>query len=96
MYRAETLFLCGVHPQTPVGEVRDLAGVLRKARQLMMANRRHPEQSTTGDLRRGRQHWVFQREGQPCRRCGSPVRHNAIGPRGKERPSYWCPCCQPR
>jgi endonuclease VIII len=96
LYRAETLFLRGVHPQTPTGEVADLAGVVRTARQLMMANRRHPEQTTTGDVRRGRQHWVFQREGQPCRRCGSPIRHNTIGPRGRERPSYWCPHCQPR
>ena len=96
LYRAETLFLRGVHPQTPTGEVADLAGIVRKARQLMMANRHHPEQTTTGDTRRGRQHWVFQREGQPCRRCGSPIRHNTIGPRGKERPSYWCPHCQPR
>ena len=42
LYRAETLFLRGVHPQTPTGEVADLAGVVRKARQLMMANRRAP------------------------------------------------------
>jgi endonuclease-8 len=96
LYRTETLFLRGVHPETPAGEVSDLAGVVRKARQLMLANRYHPEQSTTGDLRRGRQHWVFQRQGQPCRRCGTRIMHNLLGPLGKERPSYWCPRCQPR
>ena len=96
LYRTETLFLRGVHPEIPTGEVSDLAGVLRKARQLLLANREHPQQSTTGDLRRGQQHWVFQRAGLPCRRCGSRIRHNMIGPPAMERDSYWCPRCQPR
>jgi endonuclease-8 len=34
--------------------------------------------------------------GQPCRRCGTPIRFEQFGPVGEERHSYWCPNCQPR
>jgi endonuclease-8 len=39
---------------------------------------------------------VYQRMGQPCRRCGTPIRFEQFGPVGEERHSYWCPKCQPR
>ncbi|WP_341719524.1 bifunctional DNA-formamidopyrimidine glycosylase/DNA-(apurinic or apyrimidinic site) lyase [Micromonospora sp. FIMYZ51] len=35
---------------------------------------------------------VYGREGQPCRRCGAPVRREAF----MNRSSYSCPRCQPR
>lgn len=95
LYRAEALFLTGVHPRRPVGEVRDLGRVLVRARALLLANRERAAQVTTGDVRRGRQHWVFDREGQPCRRCGTRVRREDFGPAGQERRSFWCPRCQP-
>jgi endonuclease-8 len=38
---------------------------------------------------------VYQRSGQPCRRCGTLIRFEELGPRGEERHSYWCPHCQP-
>ncbi len=95
LYRAETLFLSGVHPRRPVGEVRDLAAVVTRAQRLLSANKNHPQQSTTGDTRRGRQHWVFERAREPCRRCGTPVASEEFGPKGQERRSYWCPSCQP-
>jgi endonuclease VIII len=94
-YRAELLFLHGVHPRTPVSDVRDLRRIVERAHQLLLANRWRPEQSTTGDLRRGRRAYVYQRSGQPCRRCGTPIRIEELGPRGEERHSYWCPHCQP-
>ena len=96
LYRAETLFLSGVHPRRPVGEVRDLARVVARAQRLLSANRMHPEQSTTGDTRRGRQHYVFERARQPCLRCATPIETEEFGPAGQERRSYWCPSCQPR
>ena len=71
-YRAELLFLHGVHPRTPVGDVRNLRRIVERAQQLLQANRWRPEQSTTGDLRPGRRAYVYQRSGQPCRRCGTP------------------------
>lgn len=95
LYRSETLFLCGVHPQRPVGEVADLAGVVGTARRLLLGNRATPAQSTTGSSRRGQEHWVFKRSGRRCRRCGTTVEHAEIGEPDRTRGVFWCPRCQP-
>jgi endonuclease VIII len=95
-YRAELLFLQGIHPRTPVGQVSNLRRVVQRGQQLMFANRWRPEQSTTGDLRSNRRAYVFERPGQPCRRCGTPIQTEEFGPPGQERRSYWCPYCQPQ
>jgi formamidopyrimidine-DNA glycosylase len=34
---------------------------------------------------------VYGREGEPCSRCGTPIRRTAF----MNRSSYWCPRCQP-
>ena len=94
-YRAELLFLHGVHPRTPVSEVTNLRRIVERGQQLLQANRWRPEQSTTGDLRPGRRSYVYERSRQPCRRCGTPIRTDEIGRIGQERRSYWCPNCQP-
>lgn len=96
LYKAETLFLRGVHPWTPVGEVTDLPALVALAQRLMLANRDRWDQVTTGDLRRGRQHWVFERHREACRRCGSQIRRADQGEDPlTARVSYWCPACQP-
>jgi len=95
VYRAETLFLAGVSPFQPIAEVPDLARVVSLARRLMMANRDNPMQVTTGVARRGQQHWVYGRKGQPCRRCGTAIRSAMQGQPTRERIVFWCPRCQP-
>ncbi|WP_293783667.1 bifunctional DNA-formamidopyrimidine glycosylase/DNA-(apurinic or apyrimidinic site) lyase [uncultured Aeromicrobium sp.] len=35
---------------------------------------------------------AYGREGEPCGRCGTPIRRDAF----MNRSSYWCPRCQPR
>ncbi len=95
LYKTETLFLCGLSPYAKVGEVPDAPAVVATAHRLLRANRDHPEQSTTGSLRRGETHWVFERPGRPCRRCGTPVEVGEQGPAGYARVTYWCPRCQP-
>ncbi len=94
-YRAEVLFLQGVHPRRPVRDVPDVPRLVDRAQRLLLANRVRAEQSTTGDLRTGRRAWVFERVHQACRRCGTPIRTEEFGPAGQERRSYWCPNCQP-
>ena len=94
LYRTEVLFLRGLTPWVPVGEVPDLSALVRTGRRLMMANRGHWEQSTTGSLRRGEDHWVFERAGQPCRRCGTRIVSAEQGAKPYARLSYWCPRCQ--
>ena len=95
-YRAELLFLQGLHPRTSVGQVGNLRRVVQRGQQLIFANRWRAEQSTTGDLRSNRRAYVFERPGQPCRRCGTAIKTEEFGPTGQERRSYWCPRCQPQ
>lgn len=94
VYRCELCFLAGLAPTTPTRQVPDLERLVRRARQLLVANREGPGRVTTGDRRRGRSLWVYGRTG-PCLRCGTPVRKEDVGPPGRERPTYWCPSCQP-
>ena len=97
LYKSETLFLSGISPWTHVGDIADLTDVVRRAHRLMDVNRKHWSQSTTGSLRRGEEHWVFERSGRPCRRCRTTIRsaEQAEGDRADQaRLTYWCPSCQ--
>ena len=76
-------------------DVPDLPALVRQARRVLEANKNRVQQTTTGDTRRGRQLWVYRRDKQPCRRCGTPIRVAMLGPDTQERASYWCPRCQP-
>ena len=93
LYKAETLFLRGIAPWTPVSDVDDLAAVVTLAQRLLASNKGRWSQSTTGSLHKGQQHWVFERAGAPCRRCGTAIRRAAEG--DHDRITYWCPTCQP-
>ncbi|MBI1378785.1 MAG: DNA glycosylase [Frankiales bacterium] len=95
LYMAETLFVHRTSPWTPVGEVADLPAVVGTARRFLLANRDHAAQVTTGDPRRGHEHYVHGRAGRPCRRCGTPVRTAPQGEPPRERVTFWCPVCQP-
>jgi endonuclease-8 len=96
IYKSEILFLRGVDPWTPVVEVSDLPALVGLTKRVMEANRSTGAQVTTGDRRRGRSHWVYGRAGEPCRRCGTPIRRAEQGRQLEERSTYWCPSCQPR
>jgi endonuclease-8 len=95
LYKAETLFLRRISPWSPVGEVADLEALVDTARRLLEANKAHAAQRTTGDERRGHEHWVFERTRRPCRRCGTPVTAALQGTAPHERLTYWCTSCQP-
>ncbi|WP_327086516.1 DNA glycosylase [Nonomuraea sp. NBC_01738] len=96
IYRAETLFLRGVWPWRPVGEVGDLEGLVSLARRLLAANKAHAGTVTTGDRRPGNQTWVYGRAGRPCRRCGQRISRGEMGAQPQERMILWCGNCQPR
>jgi endonuclease-8 len=111
LYKSEVLFLLGVHPDMPVADVDVVPQLVDKAHRLMVLNKDRPEQATTGQTRRGQRHWVYGRGGQPCRRCGTPIRAETLptyADRARQageasgvdnpsqaRVSYWCPSCQP-
>ena len=46
-------------------------------------------------LGRGQEHWVYERAGQPCRRCRTAINRADQGPPPYQRGTYWCPSCQP-
>ena len=91
MYKCEICFLQGIHPLLPVGEVPDLPRVVRRSKAVLEANKHRVEQTTTGDLRRGRRLYVYTRDRQPCLRCGTRIEVAEIA----GRVTNWCPRCQP-
>lgn len=82
MWAAETAFRARVNPYELA---EDLAPALGEIREQMLA-------SVSG--RRPRMN-VFERTGQPCRVCGTPVRAGRVGVAPQDRITYWCPQCQP-
>lgn len=94
LYKLESLFVQRVNPFLTVGEV-DVGAVLDTAHRLMLANRDHPAQTTTGYTGRGNEHWVYGRLGEPCLRCRTPINRAEQGVPPQQRVTYWCPRCQP-
>jgi len=98
VYRIEVCFLGGVSPWTPVGELPDLAGLLERARRLIVANAERPTRVTTGSARPGEQLRIYGRGRRPCRRCGTAIRVAEQAPADapeEARVTSWCPRCQP-
>lgn len=85
MWAAEACFAVRVNPQATVADVPDLTALVGRAHDLMSASLRQ----------RRPQLWVYGRTRMPCPRCRTPIRGATLGPLGRERPSYWCPQCQP-
>lgn len=97
LWANEICFLRGYSPWTLIADVDVPATVALAVRAL-----RHSAlvpgayQVTTGRNRRGQDHWVAGRAGQPCLRCGTTVRVVAEVPGDAERRrTWWCPSCQP-
>lgn len=93
VYKSELLFLAGVHPLATVEEVSDdeLLEIAARAKQLLSVNVRAGARRTTGERARGREMWVYERAGRPCRRCASGIQTARIA----DRVTFWCPTCQP-
>jgi endonuclease-8 len=92
VYKSELLFLAGIDPRASVDAVTDeqLSGIAAYAVRLMRANVGPKSRTTTGSRARGREMWVYGRQGRPCRRCGSGIAMDRQG----DRVTYWCPGCQ--
>ena len=94
-YANELLFLMGLLPTRPVGEVADIRRVISKGQRMLDLNKSRVDRSFTGSARTGEERWVYGRERSRCRRCGTPLRHGVLGDRPTtERNTFWCPSCQ--
>lgn len=102
VYCNELCFLLGRHPSSSAASV-DASRAIDLAAQTMRANETVHLRVFTGVNRPGQNTFVHGRAGQPCRRCGTPIRSGFLGgattvadPRaGRERVTWWCPTCQP-
>lgn len=95
VYKSELCFLLRASPWLPVAGLPAPERLPALAKRLLEANKDRPTRITTADPRRDHQLWVYGRAGRPCRRCGTAVRTAGQGGPGQERPTYWCPHCQP-
>lgn len=102
VYRAELLFRARQNPHTPGRDIpeevvrgiwRDWATLLPigvETGQMMTMDGLDPAAYRRAMARRADRHWVYHREGLPCRVCGTAiVMEEAAG-----RKLYWCPKCQ--
>ena len=94
LYKTEACFLEGVSPWARVADV-DLPSTVDRVHRLIHLNKGHARQVTTGIDRRDRDHWVFERRGRPCHRCGTRIVSAEQGEPPYQRITYWCPTCQP-
>ena len=94
-YVNELLFLMGLLPTRPVGDVTDLRRVISRGQRMLDVNKSRVERSFTGSTRSGEDRWVYNRERARCRRCGNRLRSGKLGDRPTtERDVFWCPHCQ--
>lgn len=99
IYASEVLFLAGIRPTARASSIgadraRRLHGAIREVLAqavLQGGSTLRDFASTDGSAGHFQLHAnVYGREGQPCRRCGTPVRLLRQG----QRSSYYCPHCQ--
>ena len=97
IYASEALFLAGIRPQR---RNLGLAGCARLAESIKTTLKAAIDAggSTLRDFVNAsgnpgyfqQQHWVYGRSGEPCMRCGTPIRQIRQG----QRSSFYCPNCQ--
>ena len=97
VFKSEVAFACGLNPFRKIAtltshQLADLVATSRKFLEANVTPSSGHRRTTTGNARREANLWVYGREGEPCRRCATPIRsqkHTADG-----RISFWCPSCQ--
>jgi formamidopyrimidine-DNA glycosylase len=99
IYASEALFHARIHPGRAAGRVsvRRLELLVDSVRQVLGEAIRQGgttlrdyvnADGAPGYFRQ--QLYVYERAGEPCRRCGTPIRHIVQG----QRSTYFCPACQ--
>lgn len=106
VFKSEVCFVTGVNPFCRVAALsaEQLQTIIAAAQKLVGANVLEDSGNTIvtyGGRRRRTTHesapgaslWVYGRNGEPCRRCGEPIRRRIQG--FDARVTFWCQQCQP-
>ena len=94
VYMAEALYVRRIWPWTPTDEVADLASLMMTGRVLMQRGVESDLPVPNGERAGGRDNYIHNRGGRPCRRCGAPIARGLARKPPQERPVYYCPVCQ--
>jgi formamidopyrimidine-DNA glycosylase len=101
IYASESLFRAGINPRRSANRIsRDDAKRLTAAVKTTLQAAIRAGGSTLRDFVGSdggagyaqQRHYVYDRAGQACRRCRTPIRHLLQG----QRSTYYCPTCQKR
>jgi endonuclease-8 len=106
VFKSEICFVTGINPFCKVAalDAEKVAALMAAAQRLVKANVLEDSGDTIvtyGGRKRRTTHesdpsaslWVYGRNGEPCRRCGEPIRRRIQGP--DARVTFWCGRCQP-
>ncbi len=104
VYKSEVLFAAGVNPFRAMRTItpQEMQAMVDVAQRYMRANvidgkgdgtvTYSGSRRTTHTMDREERLWVYRRQGQECRRCGSAIMMRKQGIQA--RSTYWCPGCQ--
>jgi endonuclease-8 len=105
VFKSEICFVTAVNPFCKVRALsrEQAASLIAAAQKLVAANvlvdsgdaivtYGGRKRRTTHESDPGASLWVYGRKGEPCRRCGEPIRARLQGP--DARITFWCPRCQ--
>lgn len=99
IYASEALFRAGIAPRRAAGRItRAQAAALVEAIKQVLTEAIHTGGTTLRDYVNAdgipgyfrQQLYVYERAGEPCRICRTPIRHSVQG----QRSTYWCAVCQ--
>jgi formamidopyrimidine-DNA glycosylase len=99
IYANESLFRAGIHPRTKAGRlskercarlVAEVKDTLRSAIRAGGSSLRDFVHSDGSSGYMQQNYWVYDRAGEPCRKCGTLIRRVVMG----QRATFYCPSCQ--
>jgi endonuclease-8 len=106
VFKSEICFVNGLNPFRTIASLTriEAAAAIASAQKLLRANvledsgdmivtYRGQQRRTTHASDPSQSLWVYGRQGEPCRRCGEPIRRRIQG--ADARVTFWCPRCQP-
>jgi formamidopyrimidine-DNA glycosylase len=99
IYANESLFRAGIHPRTKAGRlsmaryaklVVEVKSTLKAAIRAGGSSLRDFVHSDGSSGYAQQDYWVYGKTGDPCRKCGAPIRRVVMG----QRATFYCPACQ--